>query len=277
MKNILVPCDFSATSTEALQFAIDIALRTNGEIVVLHALSLPVLYDPSIAGGTPVGIDPGFLVAMEKDVVRRFEKIKSIAPYAVSRISLEIMKTDVLTAVKETIARRPVDLVVMGTTGASGIKEIFIGSNAEKIVRHSPVPVFVVRTASTVTSIKKILLPTVLALDQTSFINKVKELQEFFQASLEVLYVNTPGFFMRDADARDALQEFATHYKLNNYALHFRNYRNEEEGILDFSREVDLIAMATHARKGLDHLFIGSITENIVNHIQCPVWTYCLA
>ena len=79
-----------------------------------------------------------------------------------------------------------------------------------------------------------------------------------------------------DLLGKEALEEFAAHYKLSNYNVHFRNYRNEEEGITDFSNEVDLIAMATHARKGLAHLFNGSITENVVNHIECPVWTYCL-
>lgn len=276
MKNILVPCDFSNPSQEAFRFATDIAAKSKGEVTVLHALFIPVLYDPSYGGGMPLGVDPTFLTDMEEDTKKRFEKMKGSLPGSIPKISLVIVKTDVLSAVKQIISSGKIDLIVMGTVGTTGLQEIFIGSTTEKVVRHSSVPVFVVRTAPKVTAIKKILLPTTLAFDQTNFINKVKELQEFLHASLEVLLINTPYYFMRDADAKEALEEFAAHYKLSNYNLHFRNYRNEEEGITDFSNEVDLIAMATHARKGLAHLFNGSITENVVNHIECPVWTYCL-
>lgn len=274
MKNILVPCDFSIPSKEAFKFAMSLAALTTGKITVLHALYIPVMFDPSFGGGTPLAVDPRFLTDMEDDVRRRFEKMTSEFPQLAQQTELAIIKTDVLSAVKNIIALKKIDQVIMGTNGVSGLQEALIGSTTEKIVRYSPVPVFVVRSAPVLSSLKKILLPTTLGFDQTDFINKLKELQDFLHASLEVLLINTPSYFVRDSDGKEALEKFAEHYKLKNYNLHFRSYRNEEDGITNFSKEVDLIAMATHARKGLAHLFNGSITENVVNHIQCPVWTY---
>jgi nucleotide-binding universal stress UspA family protein len=107
---------------------------------------------------------------------------------------------------------------------------------------------------------------------------KVKELQTFFNATLHILLVNTPARFMADAEAKKLLEEFAHNNKLANFTLNFRNGRTEEAGILAFADEVkaDLVAMATHGRKGLAHLVSGSIAEDVVNHITCPIWT-CVA
>lgn len=164
----------------------------------------------------------------------------------------------------------------MGTSGTSGLKEIFIGSNTEKVVRFSPVPVLTVRLASSLQAVKHILVPSTLDLNQTDFIKKLKELQEFFDATLHVLLINTPIHFRSDAEGREALEAFVKHYKLSNVKLHFRNYTHEDSSILTFaiSEKMDMIAMATHARKGLAHT--GSITENVVNHLQTPIWTYRL-
>jgi K+-sensing histidine kinase KdpD len=171
-----------------------------------------------------------------------------------------------------------IDLVIMGTSGASGIYEIFVGSTTEKAVRHSPVPVLAVRTASDLQSIRKILLPTSLSFKETNFISKVKELANFFNASLQILLVNTPIHFKDDNESKSFLKEFAKHYKLENYSIHMRNDYTEEAGIRNFAeaQKVDLIVMGTHARKGLSHFFNGSITEDVMNHIACPVWTYAI-
>lgn len=166
----------------------------------------------------------------------------------------------------------------MGTSGSSGFSEVFIGSNTEKIVRFSTVPVLTIRKSFSLKSIKNILVPSTLQLDQTKFIKNLKEVQDFFGAKLHILLVNTPIHFRTNAEANEALQEFAMHYKLKNYKTHFCNYTREEDGIIDFaySKNMDLVAMATHARKGLAHLINTSVTENVVNHIQSPIWTFSL-
>lgn len=277
MKNILVPCDFSQQSREAFKSALEIASRTKGKITLLHVLYLPTLYNASLAG-EPLSFDPIYMNAMEDDAEKELEKMRDEALALSVGVDTEVVFGEIITSIKRSVETHAIDLIIMGTAGASGISEIFIGSNTEKVVRHSPVPVLAIRRAIDVSRIKNILLPSTLDLDQTDFIRKVKELQEFFNATLHILLVNTPSNFRRDLEAGEALEAFAEHYSLRNYKTYFRNYWHEDDGIIDFanSESMDMIAMATHALKGVGHLFAGSTTEDVVNHIPIPVWTYPL-
>jgi len=93
-----------------------------------------------------------------------------------------------------------------------------------------------------------------------------------------VLYVNTPALFTRDTITHRQMKEFAHRYLLKDYTLNVYNDLSEEEGVRNFTTEIkgDLIAMTTHGRKGLAHVLSGSIAEDVVNHVECPIWTYKL-
>lgn len=277
MKKILVPCDFSKLSNEAFQVAIELASNHKGEIMLLHAIAMPSIYTTGFSA-EPLAFNPVYFTKMEEDAKTELEKMKTKATSHSIKASTEVVYGELTGVIKRIIEVNKVDLVIMGTSGASGLAEIFIGSNTEKVVRLSPVPVLAVRKSVDTKSIRNILLPSTLDLNQTDFMSKVKDLQELFGATLHILLINTPVHFRRDAEAKEALEEFAKHYQLKNYKTHFRNYTHEDEGIIDFAgdQKMDLIAMATHARKGLAHLFNGSVTENVVNHVPAPIWTYCL-
>ncbi|MBL6448772.1 universal stress protein [Fulvivirga sp. 29W222] len=267
MRRILVPTDFSEPSMEAFKMALSIAAINNSEVIVFHAIYIP--------GGAHLSYDPLLLAEFEKDTEKEFEKMKKLSENY-KKLHFEMVYDDVLSAVTHMTKKKKIDLVVMGTTGISRVQEMIIGSNTEKIVRNSNVPVMAIHEAIEADTIKNILLPTNLSLKLTKFIHKVKEVQEFFDATLNILLVNTPSLFNSDAEASSALEEFVKHYKINNYALHFRNYRSEEKGIIDFANNepMDMVVIGTHARSGLAHLFHKSITEGVIDQIKCPVWTY---
>jgi nucleotide-binding universal stress UspA family protein len=275
MKKILVPCDFSKPAIEAYKFAINIASKTNGEVFVLHVINIPIITDAAMMGGA---YDSLMIIGIEEEAKKQFEKMK--AAWGGNNIpsSIRISTGYTQTVIMSSIESLSIDLVIMGTSGASGIYEIFVGSTTEKVVRHSPVPVLALRTASDPQSIRRILLPTSLSFEETNFISKVKELVNFFNASLQILLINTPIHFKGDKESKSFLKEFAEHHKLENYCIYVRNAYTEEEGIRNFAEEQksDLIVMSTHARKGLSHFFNGSITEDVVNHIACPVWTFAI-
>jgi nucleotide-binding universal stress UspA family protein len=277
MKKILVPCDFSAQSHEAYKVATDLATRAKGEILLLHVLTVPSLYDTSYTGD-PLFSDPQYLNRLEQDTRQELEKMKGQVSDKSIKVTTEVVYGNLVALAKNMIEERNIDLVVMGTSGASGFTEFFIGSNTEKMVRFSPVPVLAIRKAVDLKSVKNILLPSTLDLNQTNFIKKLTDLQQFFNATLHILLINTPVHFRRAAEGNEALEEFVKHYKLSNCKIHFRNNDHEDEGIMEFvnSEHMDLIVMATHARKGLAHLFNDSLTEKVVNHIQIPIWTYHL-
>lgn len=273
MKRILVPCDFSSPAREAYAFAANIAAKNNGEVLLLHVVNVPVVYDPGL-GGLPY-TDATLVEDLEAAGIKNFETLLADKTIPSVRSSFHITNGDILSSILEYSEDKNIDLIIMGTSGASGLAEIFIGSNTEKVVRHAPVPVLAVRQAPDIDTIKNILLPSTLSLDHASFMNKVKVMQDFFQATLHILLINTPSHFRDHAEANEAMEAFARHYQLKHYKTHLSNYSSEADGIIEYANDeqVDLVLMGTHARTGLAHLFNGSITERVVNRIQYPVWT----
>jgi nucleotide-binding universal stress UspA family protein len=166
----------------------------------------------------------------------------------------------------------------MGSHGVSGLREFVIGSNAEKVVRNSPVPVLVVKDYYK-GPIKNIVFPNTLDTEnQEDLVMKVKALQDFFKATLHIVWINTPLNFTADAVTNERLEAFAKRFILKDYTIRVFNHTDEERGILEFSNSLkgDLIAMGTTGRRGIAHLVHGSIAEDIVNHSKGLVWTYSL-
>lgn len=274
MKKILVPCDFSDPSLEAFQFAIDLANHSGGSITVLTVIDLPVVVYGASIDMPAYDFSSDLQKGMEEDANASYKKMVKKLAKGFDNLTFQIIQGPIAVTICDFAENNKIDLVVMGTHGVSGLKEFFVGSNTEKIVRFSKVPVFAIRKAIPVSSIKNIVFPTTLHLDQTNFVKKVKVLQDFFDATLHILYVNTPINYIREND----LKEYAKYYKFTNFTVNVRNDRYEPDGIMLFSEEIkaDLLVMATHGRKGLSHFIAGSITEDVVNHVNCPVWTSTL-
>jgi nucleotide-binding universal stress UspA family protein len=166
----------------------------------------------------------------------------------------------------------------MGSHGASGAREVFIGSNAEKMVRNSTVPVLVVKEYYR-GPIKNIVFPNTLNTEnQEDLVMKVKALQYFFKSQLHLVWINTPLNFTPDTLTIERLEGFAKRFMLKDYTINVFNHTDEERGILEFTNSIqgDLIAMGTHGRKGISHLVNGSLAEDVVNHTKGLVWTYSL-
>lgn len=272
MKKILVPMDFSNPSIEAFKVAISLAAKSGGSITVLNVIDLPILvYGTSL--DMPMYLyDHAMIKDMKLNATHQYEQIVKKFSNGFKRIKFSVEQGSTFTIIRDHVRSKKNDLVVMGTQGASGLKEFFIGSNTEKVVRFSKAPVLVVRKAIPISSIKNIVYPTSLERGQSEFIKKLKGIQKFFNAKLHVLYINTPLNFLGDKD----LEEFARRHQLTNFTLNIRSDRYEPDGIISFSKGMKgvMVAMPTHARKGLAHVIGGSITEDVVNHVPYPIWTF---
>ncbi len=274
MKKILVPCDFSEHAQQAYEFALNIAARSGGKVMVLNVIDLPITYETTL--GTPLYyFDENILKELENQANEDFRKLKAKFSKK-TEASFFVSFGPVTLKIEEFIEDHKIDLVVMGTRGASGWKEYLIGSNTEKIVRFSKVPVFAIRKSFELEKIKNIVFPTTLELNQTELLHHLKELQSFFDATIHLLLVNTPYNFKRTKEDKELLEEYARHYKMKDYTLNIYDDFFADDGIINFAHQIkaDMIAMGTHGRKGLAHLFAGSVTEDVVNHVDCPIWTY---
>lgn len=276
MKKILVPVDFSEQSMNAFRFALDLAARAGGGIGLLHVVPLPVLKSPLID-----------MKDFKKTLIEELEQaahlqfLKMMHEYNSENITVEtevIIANDLHKTIIDYAKRENFDLLIMGTKGAKGIREWMVGSNAEKIVRSAPIPVIAVKDYIPGLRIKNIVFPNTLDTNnQEDLLMKIKALQNLFQARLHIIWVNTPSVFKPDHEIRQRLNAFAQRFMLKDYDINVFNFTDEEAGILEYTRQVngDLIAMGTHGLKGLAHLISGSIAEDVVNHVEYPVWTYC--
>ena len=273
MKNILVPCDFSKPAVNAFRFALDIAGRSKGIVYLLNVIELPAIHDPIIM--PVISFEKEFLNELKEKTSKEFDKIiTKYKPDAVE-VRTEVSFGAAFRMIQDFIKKKKIDIVIMGSHGATGIREYFIGSNAEKIVRNSPVPVLVVKDFYK-GPVENIVFPNTLETEkQDKLITKVKELQAFFKATVHILYVNTPTNFTADNITLERLRQFAKQFAFRNYTLNVYNYPSEESGIIQFTSQIrgDLVAMGTHGRKGLAHFLNGSLAEDVVNHAKFPIWT----
>jgi nucleotide-binding universal stress UspA family protein len=274
MKKILVPCDFSDPAVQAFKMAVEIADRSRGEVILLNVVELPVMHESVLM--PTLSFEEAFIKEMKEHAEKNFVKMRDKWAKDGPKVSWSVEFGGTTPTIREFVKEKKIDLIVMGTHGATGMKEFFIGSNTEKIVRMAGVPVIAIKKQVKLDSIKNIVFPNTVNMEQEELTLNVKALQNFFKATLHVLYINTPSSFKRDIDVKPQLKAFAKRFMLKDYTLNVWNDYNEEEGLKNFANDVkaDLIVMATHGRRGLNHLMSGSIAEDAVNHINCPIWTY---
>lgn len=276
MKKILVPCDFSKPAVNAYRFALDIAAQSKGTVHLLNVIELPVLHDSVLM---PVlNFEEQLLHDLRAKSEGQFKKFTEKYNAGNVKVFTHVKFGAVHRIILDYVKDEKIDLVLMGSHGSSGLREYFIGSNAEKIVRQSSVPVLVMKDYYK-GQIKNIVFPNTLDTEnQEDLVMKVKALQSFFKAKLHLVYINTPLTFTSDSVTYDRLNAFAKRFMLKDFTVNVYNNGDEEEGILRFTSQVkgDLIAMGTHGRKGVARVVNGSLAEDVVNHTKSMVWTYTI-
>lgn len=278
MKTILVPTDFSEQANNALSFAADIARKSGDtEIHVLHILEGVGQHSFNTTGEVDTG-SPENAILMAHLMERATEELETLInqeEFEGLSLTGTVEVGNPYKGIAKGIARCGAELVVMGTKGSTGLEEVLIGSNTEKVVRYSKCPVITIKAATTIDSIKNIVFATNLIEDQTRMVNELKKIQALTGATLHLLKVNTPNHFHTDRQMRDEFSKFVDKYGFTDYTTNIYNDATEEDGILYFAQDINacLIALGTHGRTGLLHLLSGSIAEDLVNHSQVPVWT----
>ena len=172
-----------------------------------------------------------------------------------------------------------VDMIVMGSTGVSGLEEVLIGSNTEKIVRTSSVPVLVVKKKMEDLAINKVVFASDFDIESLKAYENAKRFADSFNAELKLLYVNLPGNqFYSTQEIHEQMRKFLhkAEVELNEKNVIIYNDYTIQLGVINGANtlKADLIAMPTHGRQGLSHFFNGSIGEDVVNHSTLPVITF---
>jgi nucleotide-binding universal stress UspA family protein len=276
MKKILVPTDFSEHAENALQIASQLAHRYDSEIYLLHMIELPANMTNPV--GDTRSNDLPEAIGFMKLAKKRYNEILS-RPYLKGLKVHEIVEFhQAFDGIMETSREHDIDFIVMGSRGASGFKEMFVGSNTEKVVRTSEIPVLVIKKNIPEFRIKNFVFATNLDSSNKRTLQKVVDFAQLVEAKLHLLYINTANEFITSKDTDNYLEKYLEGMDFQNYEFHVYNDDSVEQGILNFAQksDADLIGIATHGRKGISHFFNGSISEDLVNHAQRPIITFKL-
>lgn len=270
--NILVPIDFSNYSDYAIQYASQIATKLNGNITLYHCIqnkshwfynniykiSLDK-YDEQIST----------LVESKMDTIKNELSQKGIST------KYFISKGFFLDDITKFINENDVQLIIMGSHGASSKEEWFLGTNTQKVMRKVNCNVLVVKSEPTDLSLKKILFVSALNTEDKKAFRKVLDFAKpFGLEKVHILTVDTTSFFSQPSIIiKEAMNDFkfiAQEYDVKGF---FYPDINVESAVRHYTEDhdFDLISISYHKRHPIKRLLFGSNVEMIANHSKTPV------
>lgn len=272
MKKILVPVDFSKYSENALKVAAKIAKKQDLEIVVVHMMGL----SDAVITKEDNSMEGMFFLQLTQ---KRFEEFLDKDYLKDITIHQTVKNYKVFSEIDAVAIEHNVDLIIMGSHGSSGISEVFVGSNTEKVVRTASVPVLVIKDDQDF-EVSKAVFASDYKLESLTVFKTMTSLFNILGIEVKLLYVNVPGQGYKSTNEIDqCIANFIIHlkgdYKLLPQDVTVYSDYSIEKGIFNYAKKIkaDIIGIPTHGRKGLAHFFSGSISEDIVNHSKLPVLT----
>lgn len=270
MKHILVPTDFSEFGKIAETVGMTIAEKTKASIDFLHLMDIPRYLNQSATAKdelpeelrTVLGAAHQYMNNLNQEAINKGLTAKT---FLSEHSSIDVIKNHV--------AQHAVDLVIMGSHGASGIKEAFLGSNTQKVLRTVSAPVLVLKEIPKNLTFSNLVFASTFKEDVHHVFEKVRNFAQIFGAEIHLLYVNMPYNFEETGHTMERIQKFAAKYPGNSFKMHIYNAFDEESGILKFAHEhnIDVIATSTHGKSGFMQMLSPSVTESLANHSSLPV------
>jgi len=271
MKTIIVPVDFSIYSENALKVAAQIAKKQNAKILAVHMMGLSVTNltkeDNSMEGM--------FFIKLTQ---KRFEEFLDKEYLKGLTIQTTVKNYKVFSELGDVAQAYNGSLIVMGSHGSSGIQEVFVGSNTEKVVRSSKIPVLVIKDEKTF-SAKKAVFACDFKVESLASYKKAMMVFQSLHIEVKLVYINQPGErYLSTKEIDQRILDFIIHlteYQLLPEDVDIYSDYSVEKGIFNYAQKMnaDIIGIPTHGRRGLAHFFSGSLGEDIVNHSKLPVLT----
>lgn len=273
MRKILVPVDFSDTSEYATKLASRIAKKSDSEVHLLHMVELPT-------GIVDMGAGSNFSIPESMLYLRKVRdkllsyKNKHFSKKTPVKHAIRFQKP--FEGIEDYGKKINSDLIIMGSKGHSDFEEILIGSNTEKVVRNSKTPVLVVKQDDEKFKPKKLVFASSFKQENKEAFEKFLDFAGKFNSQIHLLKINTPRKFESTSETKEQINNFIKDYNLPKHTVNVYNDSSIEKGVLNFSKDVgaDVIAMSTHGRSGLSHLFNNSVTKNLSKNALKPILTF---
>lgn len=268
INKILVPTDFSKVAENALQYALKVAEKCGASLHILHIKQVPMI-------DATYPADTYQLYAAELEQVEN-EGREKLENTVLKGITVKYEFHSIMGFVSDEIIRHAdesgIDLVIMGTTGSSGIAEILVGSNAASVIGKSLIPVLVIPPGHSYKPITSILYSTDYNEPEFPAVSRMMYLAELYDAKVTVLHVKTE--FDRYFNSENNF--FARNKE--QFVKHQISIINADSGdvteIIDNhvdELKIDLLVMAKHNRSFFDRLFHRSLSKKMAYHSKVPL------
>lgn len=261
---ILVPVDFGKEAENAKEFASAIAKITNGSILFLH--TTPPMYNfASLEEETGMS-----LVRHAKDLMGKY--VKELDTRGVKG-SYRTMEDNLWSAIESIVVPYDIDVIIMGTKGAKGIKKFLVGSNAGEIFKSVNVPIVLIPLGASYAKLKKIVITIEDTQIAPDYIGKVLELTKKWGLCYEILHFNSP-----DSDEVDEVREQHINileelYPGTSFGLSSRFSSTVQEGLKQYQTEhpeAMLVMLSSH-KSELERYFSKSDTEQMIYRPVLPL------
>lgn len=274
ISHILIPTDFSPASINAIDTAIALAKRQNAAITLLHVVNEGLL---SYGHFDTIPITTPVLQTMRDDSGDMLDQLvaKFVEQHGIE-IKGETVSGLVSSAICKAAEKFGADLIVMGTHGATGFREFFIGTNAYAVVKHAPCPVLTVPPHQQWNVFSKILFPVrnnTNALGKYSFLRKIIRHNKAVLHFLGLPDADRPD----DSDWLEKNIQPLTRELLEDEVTSVTQILNSSDraaaDVLEIadSQDIDLIAITANIDRDIRDFFIGPYSQQIVNHAKVPV------
>ncbi len=277
LRRILVPTDFSRHADEALEHALYLGGRFTPEIILLHVDEFPV--SPLGAGDVRDAIVEQYQQRKTAYLNEQFDRIRRGFEGKPARLVPQILAGRAYKVIIEESEAKEYDLIVMATRGLTHLSSYLIGSTVERVVRLSRQPVLTIQQGLEVGArVESILCPTDLSPAGNAALSYALSMARQFGAVLYIQYISE----LEKPEAREQvlarmpdLKEY--HPQADEVKVEVFVDRDVEpsNSIVRFAddREVGIIVMSTHGRKGLRRVYIGNNTAEVVRKARQPVLT----
>lgn len=273
MKHILLPTDFSENSWNAIKYAIQLF---KNDICTFHLLNTytPVIYNVEYVLGYPAqfGLGDAIRNTSQENLNELVEKISETFEDNPNHKFRTLARFDTLiSGIKEFLLETNTHLIVMGTKGATGAKEVLFGSNTVHVFKEIKCPVLAIPSDFDFERPHEILFPTDLEIDYNTFqIEILKQIAIANNTRVNALYVSEGNdLTFKQINNQLALE---TQFQDASYLFHHFESMNVTDAINHFQikSKINLLAMANNKHSFFENLFFKSKLNQIGFHLKVP-------
>lgn len=269
MNSVFVPTDFSRSSNGGLALGALIAEKTKSPLTLHHNISALVNWDSK---SLEERLEEPQVLGSTVEAERLLAGIMNGGLPDGLVVSKYLTHGVTANEIVESASKLKAGLIVMGSHGIEDAGRNFIGSTVQKVIRLATVPVILAKQRTTQRMPRKIVFPFSFNENIQKPFARVLQLAAQWDATIHLLFVNTPAKFKDTKSIRSEMERFAAAYPEQKFVMEVYDHTDVVTGIIEHARyiDADLIALVSHDRLHQPKYLIG-ITETVVFHSEIPV------